>query len=279
MVVEITESRETQLTHEDLRTRVFRWLRSHPLDAKKGKRGKLLKLASDLGIDYKTHRATLQQYSSDFMTELQFGVGPKSPSFHRVVVGAYAPKCLDRRVYPGVVEQALKAGWEFTQNRNREMVWNKDRALGRVRWFETGKVLAHVRKPLTEDRKRMLLTSAFGLAGLIFDLPILVRFIQSFDMVAWHEVHRNPTGEKLPYMKIVSLSETHGVVTKVGDLSHPDCVEHEVIRPKWIENVQLLQEQTLKTIAMNTEQVQVFQQFLKDLSAPRMPPKRDRSIV
>ena len=261
--IEITEYSQTQQSPEDLRTRVFRWLRAHPLWARKGKRGKLLKLASDLGLNYKKHRATLQQYSSQFLTELQFGVAPKSPSLHRVVVGAYAPKCLDRRD-PGVVEKALGAGWEFTRNRNREMIWNRDRALGRVRWFETGRVLAHIRKPPTEDRKRMLLTCAFGVTGLL-DRDVLVKFIQSFDMVSWHEVHRNPAGEKLPYMKIVSLSETHGVVTKVGDLSHPDCVEYEVIKPKWIER--------------NEEAIACFNSFLKDLCTPRAPPKRDRSIV
>jgi hypothetical protein len=122
-----------QSSAEDLKLRVFRWLRSHPLDARKGKRGKLLKLALDLGISYKKHKSALQHYSSEFMTALNFGHAPKSPTFHRVVVGAYAPKCLDRRKYPEVVEQALRAGWEFTKNRNRELVWNKDRAWGRVR--------------------------------------------------------------------------------------------------------------------------------------------------
>ena len=286
MAIEITESREvepliqeTKRSEDVLKWKVFLWLRSHPLDAKKGKKGKLRKIASDLGLNYKEAKGTLEQYSHDFLTELHFGVAPKSPTFHRVIVGAYVPTCLDRRRFPEVEEQAVKAGWKFSRNRNKEMVWENDKAWGRVRWFKTGKVLAHIRKPQTEERKRMLLASAFGMTSLILDRAILVSFIQSFDLVAWHEVHENPTGAPLPYMVIDTLTELVGVRTKVGDLSHRSAVEHEVVRPKWIEKQQQAFDYMRKVLETEGQVFQQFNRLMVDLASPRPPLKVDRSVV
>jgi hypothetical protein len=276
LVVEITESREIQVTQEDLKTRVFQWLRSH---SREKNRGKVKKLCCDLGLDYEKHKQTLWQYCSRWKTESRFGQGPKSPSLHRVLVCGYVPVCLDRRRFHEVEGLAVEAGWVRSRNRNRELIWERDLALGRVRWWPSGRVVAHLEKPQTVDRRNMLLAVAFGQSGLILDKNILVGFIRSFDLVEQHSVHRTPNGERLPYMVIDDYVELLGVRVKLGDLSDRDAVEIELVKPKWIERGQLLQEQTLKTIAMNTEQVQVFQQFLKDLSSPKAPPKRDRSVV
>ena len=276
---------EYQETQEDLKYRVFQWLRNHP---KEKKRGKIKRLAADLGLDYEKSKQTLWQYSSLWKTESRFGQGSKSPpERHSVFVRGYVPKCLDRRQYPEVEEEAVAAGWVRSRNRNRELIWANDMALGRVRWWRTGKVLAHIEKPQTVDRKNMLLAIAFGSTGLILDRSILVVFIQSFDMTEWHDVHRTPNGERLPYMVIDDYVELLGIRIKVGDLSHRDAVEVEYLQPRWMERNQRALERDTKAfevnskiIEQNSEAIQSFNQFMKDLSAPRKPSAdADRSMV
>ena len=281
MAVEITESREIQVTQEDLKTRVFRWLRSHP---KEKNRGKVKKLCYDLGLDYEKHKQTLWQYCSQWKTESRFGQGPKSPSLHKVSVCGYVPKCLDRRRFPAVEELAVEAGWTRSKNRNRELIWEKDRVLGRVRWWPSGRVVAHIEKPM--ERRNMLLAAAFSQYGLIFDRNILVSFIQSFDLLEQHTVHKTPNGEKLPYMVIDDYVELLGIRVKLGDLSHRDAVEIEMVKPKWIEKQQLAFDHMVKVLESNSKIIEtdgkVFQQFnefMADLTAPRPLPKRDRSVV
>jgi hypothetical protein len=271
------EHQGTQGTEEDLKYRVFEWLRSHP---KEKKRGKIKKLAADLGLDYDKSKQTLWQYSSQWKTESRFGAAPKSPpERHSLNVRGYVPVCLDRVKYPEVEGQGVVAGWVLSKNRNRELIWANDLMLGKVRWWRTGKVLAHIEKPQTVDRRNRLLAVAFGASGLIHDRNILVAFIQSFDLFQWHDVHRTPNGEKLPYMVIDDYVELLGIRIKLGDLTHRDAVEIEFIKPEWQERSQRTLEFNGKIIQQNTEAIQSFNQFMKDLSQPRAKPKDDRSVV
>jgi hypothetical protein len=283
LVVEITESRETQSTQEDLKTRVFHWLRDHQ---KTKKHEKIKKLCYDLGLDYKKNRQTLWQYSSQWITESRFGQGPKSPSLHKVAVYSSVPRCLDRVCFPVVEEQAVLAGWVRSKNRNHELIWENDRVLGRVRWWASGRVVVHIEKPQTIDRRNKLLAVAFGQSGLILSRDILLGFIQSFDLLEQHSVHKTPNGEKLPYMVISDYVKLLGVRIKLGDLSHRDAVEIELVKPKWIEKQQLTLDHMVRVLESNSMIIETdgkaFQEFNKliaVLAAPRPPLKTDRSIV
>jgi hypothetical protein len=193
---------------------------------------------------------------------------------------------LDRRRFPEVEGLAVEAGWVLSVNRNRELIWERDRVLGRVRWWPSGRVVAHIEKPQTIERRNMLLAVAFGQSGLILDRNILVGFIRGFDLFEQHSVYRAPNGEKLPYMVIDDYVELLGFRVKLGDLSHRDAVEIEMVKPKWIEKQQLAFDRMVKVLESNSKALETdgkvlhqFNEFLADLVAPRPAPKKDRSVV
>jgi hypothetical protein len=152
------------------------------------------------------------------------GLGPKCPTFHNCRCWAYVPKAVDRSA-------ALKCGWRETKATNRFFSY-KDK-LGRLQWFETGRINIWIKKPAHEGRKKQLLANAFFGSGLIKDIQIFEAFADSVRYKGAHAV--TETGERLPYTKIDFLKDSLGVVVKTGDLSHPTSVEIEFHMPKWAE--------------------------------------------
>jgi hypothetical protein len=112
----------------------------------------------------------------------------------------YVPKSLDRKQFGNqVVPQALAAGWIQSRNKNRELIW-KDRQLGRIEWWETGKILETIKKPHTLLRAKKLLGRAFFDADLIRDTRIAAAFL---DSVRWHGSHDvYEYAERLPYISL-----------------------------------------------------------------------------
>ena len=85
---------------ETLLNRVFQWFREHP--NVKG-RGKLRKLAYDLGLDYQKNKNYLWKLSSQWKTDLRNERGSKTAirskpdEQHAVFAKAKAPACLNRK--------------------------------------------------------------------------------------------------------------------------------------------------------------------------------------
>jgi hypothetical protein len=93
-------SKVGKASNEPLLNRVFQWFKEHP--NVKG-RGKLRKLALDLGLDYQKNRKYLWKLSSQWKTDLRNEQGSKTAvrskpdEQHAVFAEAKAPDYLDRK--------------------------------------------------------------------------------------------------------------------------------------------------------------------------------------
>jgi len=126
---------------------------------------------------------------------------------------------------------AVKAGWRKTKSRNRWFLW-KDK-LGRLMWFETGRINLYVRAPATKGKTFQLVCNAFSFTGLVTDMDVLRTMLQNVRFKGAHYVF--PTGHRMPLMTIDLFSKSNGVIIKVGDLSDPSSIEVQAQYPDWGE--------------------------------------------
>jgi hypothetical protein len=273
---EIPDAQGHQGTQETLKALAYQWLRQHLHDKS---RGKIKRLADFLHEDYKTKAAYLWQLSSQFKTDVRNGLGSKCPKDqHHARAYVYAPKSCDRKLYPEVEKQALECGWELSRNRNRMLVWNKDRSIGRVEWWATGKVMIHVTKPQLLSRAKTLLASAF-FEKLVFDKKLMGAFLDKVEWFGSTFVYTPEPRHRLPYLVINDFAEL-GHRVKMGDISHPYSLEWEWCKPQYAEKVEMLVQQCAQVISTDSQAFKKFNDLLQDLSQPKQPrPEKDRSVV
>lgn len=215
-----------------------------------------------LAWNYENNKDYVDHLRARWKTDYRNGLGPKRPTFHRWQGSAYAPVKVDRA-------SALGSGWVQSNNRNRAFLY-KDR-LGRLEWWETGKVRIWVRKPANDGKLYHLLSNAFFATRLIIEPRVLKAFVDSVQFVGAHAVF--DVGERLPYARIEDFKESNGVIIKTGDLSDPTAIEIEFHRPKW-------DEQTQERIDALDETIQAFLNAFREPSRPgRLKPSSDRSVV
>jgi hypothetical protein len=116
---------------------------------------------------------------------------------------------------------ALGFGWVRSKSKNRFWMWFS--RLGRVVWFESGTVTLHVRRPGNLGRAKQLFCDAFVNVGLLTDFRVLNPVLERIRPKSGHFPYSS--GERLPYMVIRDFEQSHGIVIKVGDRTHPDAVE------------------------------------------------------
>jgi len=136
--------------------------------------------------------------------------------------------------------RALNVGWMRSRARNRWLLW-KDR-LGRLQWFETGRVNLYVRKPANIGKTYQLMCNGFSFTGLLTDIKALEQVLASIRFKGAHYVFN--TEQRLPRLVIDLFARSNGIVIKVGDASHPNGVEIVSCYPDWAER----NEQTLEEI-------------------------------
>lgn len=127
--------------------------------------------------------------------------------------------------------KAVNSGWIQSKSRNR-FLYYKDR-IGRLQWFETGRVNIYVRKPLTTARAYQLVCNAFGHLDLITDLKVLQLMLKNIKFKRAHYVFDTP--QRLPQMSIDLFGKSNGIIIKIGDSSHPHAVEVIASYPDWAE--------------------------------------------
>ena len=216
---------------DTIRQLVFDYLKNHPFQERVNHK----RMAKDLGLPYERYKGCFYQLSHQYKTDYAKQQGLKGFKFHKWHGWIYALKSCDR-------ELALKTGWEKTKARNRFIVWNRDRnALGRLEWFETGRVNIFIKKPATKGKVFTLLAHAFHITGLIFDLKLFSQWAKTFRIKGEHVTA--DTGKRLPYLKIDQFKESTGFVVVLGDRSHPTSVEIQLTYPDWAERNELLFEQ------------------------------------
>ena len=106
----------------------------------------------------------------------------------------------------------------------RRIVFGFGRAsLGRAVWFETGLVGLNVRRPGNLGKAKQLFCDAFVNSGLVTDFKVINPVLERIRPKSGHFPYS--AGERLPYMVIRDFEQSHGIVIKVGDRTHPDSVE------------------------------------------------------
>lgn len=237
-----------------IRQQVFRLLeKNHELRAKD-----ICKL---MDINYKKYGKYVRNLRSQWKHNYKNRHVLKCLSFHNVCGWVYVLRSVDRGL-------AVGRGWLVTRARNRMLVWRD--VLGRLEWFETGRVKVWVKRPVTWGRVKQLLANAFFKTGLIGDVEVFDLWAGSVRFKGAHLVY--DTGERLPYARIDYLKEALGVVVKTGDVTHPTAIELEFTYPDWAERNERLIEQ-------NTKMLQQFSDFLKELTQPKPPERQDRNMI
>jgi hypothetical protein len=136
----------------------------------------------------------------------------------------YVPESVDR-------VRALSVGWVCSRARNKWLLWIDQ--LGRLQWFETGRVNLYVRKPANLGRAYQLVCNGFSFTGLITDVKVLEGILAHVRFKAAHYVFE--TEHRLPKLVIDLFAKSNGVIIKIGDASHPNAVEFVTCYPDWAE--------------------------------------------
>lgn len=119
-------------------------------------------------------------------------------------------------------------------------------SLGRLQWFETGRVNLYVCKPANLGRAYQLLCNGFSFTGLITDIKVLEQLLSTVRFKGAHYVFS--VGERLPRLTIDLFAKSNGIIIKVGDATHPDAVEVVACYPDWAERNERLFEQLNETL-------------------------------
>ena len=126
---------------------------------------------------------------------------------------------------------AVGCGWVGTRARNRMLVWRD--VLGRMEWFEKGRVNLWIRKPASRGRAIQLFCNGFTKTGLVKEIAELERLVEALRFKGATAVL--DVGERLPYVVIDLFKQSNGVRIKLGDASDPTGIEVEYCYPDWAE--------------------------------------------
>jgi len=227
-------SKDLRYNHDNndnnsLAQQVFSQLNKNPLLTAKP-------LCKILGLSYREHEHYIRNLKTQWKYHYKNERGSKC-SLHGWRGWCYLPCSVDRA-------RAVDVGWVRSKARNRWLLW-KDR-LGRLQWFETGRVNLYVRKPANLGKAYQLLCNGFSFTGLITDIKVLEQLLSTVRFKGAHYVFA--TEERLPRLTIDLFAKSNGVLIKVGDASHPNSVEVIACYPDWAERNERLFEQLNMTL-------------------------------
>lgn len=212
-----------------IRQSVFNLLDKNPLLTAKS----LCKLMDLSYADYRNYMNKLRyEWKSSHKNER----GSKC-SFHGWRGCCFVPSGVDR-------VRAVEVGWVRSRARNRWLLW-KDR-LGRLQWFETGRVSLFVRKPANLGKAYQLVCNGFFGTGLVFDFRVMKEILAGVQFKGASYVFE--TEQRLPKLVVDLFGESNGVRIKLGDRSHPHAVEVDVWLPDWVERNERLMEKLNETL-------------------------------
>lgn len=239
-----------------MKERVREYLETHPTSKYTVDYGQL---ALELGLDPHVKRNYLYKLVSEARTLLEIGLGLKCPKFHGWHGFIYSLVDMKRE---------LVKGWVESKGKNRCYIYRD--SLGRLEWFETGRINVWVRRPVSEGKKVQLLANGFYKTDLILDIKVFAEWVKTLKMKGVHCVV--DTGLALPYTKIDLFGESNGVVLVLGDKSHRTGAELRVNLPDWAERFELQQRQNVQALENLTG-------FLKELSTPKGSGSTDKNMI
>lgn len=208
-----------------IRQSIFRLLEKNPLLTAKS----LCKL---LDLSYGRHQAYVNRLKHEWRSNHRNEQVSKCSNVHAWRGWCYVPAEVRR-------DLAVDVGWVCSKAKNRWLLW-KDK-LGRLQWFETGRVNLYVRRPANSGKAYQLVCNGFSFTGLITDLKVLEKVLASVRFKGAHYVFS--TEQRLPRLVIDLFAKSNGIIVKVGDTSHSNAVEVVACYPDWAErNERVLEE-------------------------------------
>jgi hypothetical protein len=234
---------------ETLAQQVFKQLDKNPLLTAKP-------LCQLLNLQYREHGQYIRNLRAKWKRNYRIERGSKC-SLHGWRGWCYLPTSFtnsgksDNGAPGGIRTRAVEVGWIASRARNRWLLW-KDR-LGRLQWFETGRVNLYVRKPPNLGKAYQLLCNGFSFTGLITDIKVLEQVLSTVRFKGAHYVF--PVGQRLPKLTIDLFQKSNGIIIKVGDNTHPDSLEVIACYPDWAERNERMFEQLNDTLRRILEPV------------------------
>lgn len=207
---------------ENIRHSVFALLDENPLLTAKT-------ICVRLGIPYWTYRNYLYKLKCEWKSYRRNEQGSNCSSVHGWRGSCIVPNFVQR-------ENAVEAGWKRTKAKNKWLLWCD--SIGRMMWFENGRVSLFVRSPASKGKAKQLFCNGFFETGLIFEIRHVDEIFKSFKFGGAHYVFES--GKPMPKMTINIFERSSGIVIKTGDKSHPRAVEVISGCPDWAERSELL---------------------------------------
>lgn len=217
---------------QSIKAQVYELLTENPLLSP-------LRLSQILGLDYRRYRDYVTHIRSRWKYDSKNERGSKCSS-HAWRGWCFVPN----GAVVGIRTRAVDVGWLASRARNRWLLW-KDR-LGRLQWFETGRINLYVRKPANLGKTYQLICNAFSFTGLVTDIKVLEQVLASIRFKGAHYVF--PVGQRLPRLTIDLFKKSNGIIIKVGDVSHPESIEVLACYPDWAERNERVLEQFTETL-------------------------------
>jgi hypothetical protein len=182
-------------------------------------------LAKLLDLPYKQYRNYITKERSNWKYYHESERGSKCSGFHcykaKVRLDRGLSDDLKAKLSFGVPNAFVGYGWRLSRARNKFLIW-KGR-FGRVVWYTTGLVLLEVKKPGNLGKAKQLFCDAFCNSGLLTDFKVLNPVLERLGPKSCHFPYETPM--RLPYVQINDFAESHGIIIKVGDRSHPNAIE------------------------------------------------------
>lgn len=225
---------------QSLKKRVYDLLDKNPLLSARF-------IAQLLKIDYHGNKRYLWKLKAEWKHTNKDERGSIPSSVH-----AWRGWCFSSLSLKVARDLALERGWLQSRARNRWLLWVD--LLGRLQWFETGRVNIYCRKPASRGRVFQLLSNGFMHTELVTDIKVLEAMLRSVKFKGAHYVF--DAKERLPKMDVNFFEGSNGIVVKIGDRSHPSGVEVLAYQPDWGErNERVLSEflEAMKQIMIPVE--------------------------
>jgi len=200
-------------------------------------------ICAKLHLPYGKYGDYVNNLKSHWKSHYQYEQGSNCSSVHAWSGWCYVPQYVDR-------DLALTVGWERTKAKNRWLKWKDKSDIGRMMWFENGRVNLHVTSPVNLGKVKQLISNGFSFTGLIFDDKVMLQVLETIHHQGAHHVF--DIGSPLPKKIIKYFEKSHGLTIKIGDKSHPKSVEVESHVPDWAERMDLFLEKLDSFFSANT---------------------------
>ncbi len=223
---------------DSIRQKIIAVLNDNPLYSAK-------KVCEVLQLDYKKYKQQIWNAKTYYKNRQ----GLKgSISFHAVRYFSYALKSMDRG-------SAIGNNWIQSKGKNRVLIFKNE--LGRIEWFETGLIVAWVKRA-NQGRLFQLLSGGFSYNADW--LSYYESWLNSFRLKGSHLVQ--DIGQPLPYAKNTLFKDSLGITVKMGDRSHRRGLELEFCLPNFVEDFRLMHVESIKTF-------KAFNDLMNDMLAPK----------